>query len=280
MRHHFHLVSLALLAFTFLAQAGCTHRQLRYDHVMQARTITTIYEQQVLDNLAMFSQDTDSLPFFAVPGAGSATVTDNGSVSLSTLNGPARTIAGPLGLTRTNAQSWALTPITDAGVLRSMQVLYQNAVASGIATESSGRRRPVAECTLKGTHCGYSIQVCSQNRAAFSRLVLQVLETALGDPPATPEVMSDPTVEVRKFVYNEDSTVKEVQTYNVSSTSLGINDAVAVGGTGGGEGGTANSGSSSRNLSLPATSIERTKVNNVIRQQQQEILRGVLFPGQ
>lgn len=97
-------MSVFLLAVSLLAQTGCTHRQLRYDNVMQARTLTTIYEQQVLDNLAMFAQSPDSLPFFAVPGAGSASVTDTGSIAASPLNGPIRTIIGPLSLGRGNTQ--------------------------------------------------------------------------------------------------------------------------------------------------------------------------------
>ncbi|MFM2001710.1 MAG: hypothetical protein RI963_1136 [Planctomycetota bacterium] len=50
--------------------SGCTHRQLRWNTTHQAQTLTDIYEQQVLDNLAMFVRNPNSTPFFAFPNAG------------------------------------------------------------------------------------------------------------------------------------------------------------------------------------------------------------------
>ena len=40
---------------------GCTHVQLQKDTVQQARTLSDIYQQQVLDNLAKFVYDFNSL---------------------------------------------------------------------------------------------------------------------------------------------------------------------------------------------------------------------------
>lgn len=60
--------------------AGCAHRQLRWNTVRQSATLTEIYEQQVLDNLAMFVRDPGSLPFFAFPVGGGSDVTDEGSI--------------------------------------------------------------------------------------------------------------------------------------------------------------------------------------------------------
>jgi hypothetical protein len=276
MRYHFHLLSSVLLILSFLAQAGCTHRQLRYDNVMQARTLTTIYEQQVLDNLAMFSQSPDSLPFFAVPGAGSASVTDSGGIAASPLNGPIRTIIGPLQLGRGNTQTWALIPITDPDKLERMQLLYQDATASGIAAKSSKKRGPVAECDLKGNYCGCSIQVCGSNRAAFTRLTLQIIDAAVNDPPTpTPEQ----TVEVQDIIYQkEGGLVQQTRKYNVKAEDLGpvpSSSGVQMG----------SGGSSSRILTAPPSSIVnppeskvRTQIQGTILEQQKQILRGAAFP--
>jgi len=211
---------LSLITLISATNAGCTHRYLRYDHVMQAKSLTTIYEQQVLDNLAMFAQNSSSLPFFAIPGGGTATVNDSGGISAGPLNGPVRTVIGPLGLNRGNVQSWTLIPVTDSAKLERMQVLYQNAIDAGVASRASGRRRPNAECNLKGSYCDSNIQVCAENRAAFTRLVLDVLNAALKDPTPAP---SEPTVEVQDYIYNTDATVKEIRKYTVKSSTLDLN---------------------------------------------------------
>ena len=63
------VVLAAVGLLTYMA-AGCTHTQLRWNTVQQSRTLTDIYEQQVLNNLAMFVYDPNSLPFFSFPNAG------------------------------------------------------------------------------------------------------------------------------------------------------------------------------------------------------------------
>ena len=213
-------------------------------------------------------------------------VNDSGGGNIGILNGPGRTAIGPLTFGRGNSQSWALTPVSDPGKLERMQLLYKDAISSGLAKKTSGRRGLGAECDLKGTYCGCSIQVCSQNRAAFTRLALNVLDTALNDPPAPPAppaAVPEGTVEVQKFSYNDDSTVKEVQKYHVRGSELGLNAVLPE--TGSASGGSTSSGntsdsngSSSRNLSSPSRSTERTRRDNIIKEQQQELLRGVLFP--
>ena len=189
------------------ASLGCTHRQLRHDHVMQARTLTTIYEQQVLDNLAMFSQNIDAVPFFATPSAGSAQVTDNGSIAASTLNGPLRTVLGPLGLSRANTESWTLSPIRDEGKLRKMREAYVEAVSGGVSLRKSNRRSPTSECLLRGTYCDHSIEVCSNSKAAFGELVFRILKEAADSSTPAPA-----TIRVQAYSYNEDGRVSEIRT--------------------------------------------------------------------
>lgn len=190
--------------------SGCAHHNLAYDHISQARTLTNIHEQQVLDNLAMFSSDPNAIPFYAIPSVGSAKVTDNTSIGVSTLNGPLHSVLGPLGLSRNNALTWATIPVTDAAKLAQMQAAYRRALGyfdfideceSEIVRisecESSLARRP---CEKVGKYCGKSIRVCPVSNDAFSRLVLEIMHHAENAP------RGDKTMTVNRIVYNGDGT--------------------------------------------------------------------------
>ena len=77
-RHAPHCAVATSVASLVLLAIGCTHTQLRWNTVRQSRTLTDIYEQQVLNNLAMFVYDPNSLPFFSFPNAGASNVNDVG----------------------------------------------------------------------------------------------------------------------------------------------------------------------------------------------------------
>ena len=53
--------------FVMLWLAGCTHVQLKRNTVRQAFTVGDIQQQQVLNNLARFVYDINSLPSFSIP---------------------------------------------------------------------------------------------------------------------------------------------------------------------------------------------------------------------
>ena len=240
------MMFLFLAVSLMTASLGCTHRQLRHDHVMQARSLTTIYEQQVLDNLAMFSQNIDAVPFFATPSAGSAQVADNGGIAASTLNGPLRTVLGPFELNRANTESWTLAPISDEGKLRKMREHYVAAVSGGISLRKAGRRGPASECLLRGTYCDSSIEVCSQSKAAFGELVLTILkEAADSAAPAT--------VSVRSYTYNEDGKVAEIRTSTQDADTGEI-------------------------VGSPVTRTSSDVIGNLQNEQQRALIRETLFP--
>ena len=79
--------TLALLLLPLLA-VGCTHTQLRYSTTHQSDTVTRIYEQQVLNNLAMFVVNNDAVPHFAIASDGSTDVSDKGMFALGPINTP------------------------------------------------------------------------------------------------------------------------------------------------------------------------------------------------
>jgi hypothetical protein len=121
----------ALVLALSIATSGCTSVQLRRNTVRQAESLSDIYEQQVLDNLAMFVHDPNSLPYFAFPTQGNSTLTDQGSVtsSFTWIPGLSSATLTP-NVTRTNNEAWTLTPIANPRVLELMRCAYQRAVRS------------------------------------------------------------------------------------------------------------------------------------------------------
>jgi hypothetical protein len=127
-----------LLVLCCIPVSGCAHTQLRWNTTHQAKTLTEIYEQQVLDNLAMFVHDAGSLPSFAFPNAGGTDVTDGASFGndmkwvrptnalknfLFTEN------LAKFGSSRSMKEAWTLTPVYDVRRLELMRCAYQDAVA-------------------------------------------------------------------------------------------------------------------------------------------------------
>ena len=128
---------------TIVVAGGCTVGQLRNTTSCQAQTIHDIYQQQVLDNLAMFVHNRNSLPFFAIIGQGTTTLTDTGGIMDS--NGWARNAAGSLLFTsagfnpsfsRAQMAAWQTWPCSDSVKLNVMQCVYRHAVDGCLGTAS------------------------------------------------------------------------------------------------------------------------------------------------
>ena len=119
------------VAFVFVLVSGCTHHQLRFNTVHQARTVADIHTKQVLDNLAKFAHDPHALPHFSYPKGGLAQVTDTAgsdgrwSFLPNTFDGWYFGIKGE----RRNNESYDLVPINDAQKLTLMRCAYQRAVS-------------------------------------------------------------------------------------------------------------------------------------------------------
>lgn len=202
--------------------AGCTHQQLKYNTVQQSGTLSRIYEQQVLDNLAMFVVDNQAIPNFALPSAGSSNVTDTGVIAASPIN-RLQTVIGLEG-SRGMQEAWTLDPIRDPAKLQRMRCAYQRAV--GIVStscpncckleaqfrgekydpkkcdaecsitcgwfETSSNRLdvPKDQCSVYGEYCGCYVWVCPEYRHEFAKLVFTILDYAANDPPAISKVVT------------------------------------------------------------------------------------------
>lgn len=116
---------------------GCTHMQLQRDTLGQFRTVSDLHQQQVLDNLAMFVYDPNSMPYFNVLGTGINEVTDTGSAQniLTFARVAAANLfmvsqdATTLNLQRVARENWSATPVNDPRRLELMRCAYQKVVS-------------------------------------------------------------------------------------------------------------------------------------------------------
>jgi hypothetical protein len=137
-------VLLRMTCLTVAISCGCTATQLRRHTVSQAETVHDIYQQQVLDNLAMFVHNRNSYPYFSLLGQGTTSLTD--TASLADTNSWGRIAAGTFlyataalnpTLTRAQMGSWQTYPINDSVKLNVMQCIYRQAVDSGLGTPTA-----------------------------------------------------------------------------------------------------------------------------------------------
>src|SRR5580658_9942750 len=71
--------------------SGCTHMALQKDTVRTTNTLTDLQYQQVLDNLARFHDNPDTIPSFAVATAGTVSILDTTGAGVSPTYAPTLT---------------------------------------------------------------------------------------------------------------------------------------------------------------------------------------------
>src|SRR5207253_1853911 len=131
--------SAVLLTLLICSVSGCaTHLALRNDTARTTNTLADLQYQQVLDNVARFHADPDTVPSFAIASAGTVSVNDQTGAGVSPTYSPTLTFANqgggalpilsllfPLSAQRTVTENWSLTPITDADNLRRLRCAYR-----------------------------------------------------------------------------------------------------------------------------------------------------------
>jgi hypothetical protein len=140
MKYHYLVIGL-LAVFC----GGCATAPLRNQSVQQAAAVADFQQQQVLDNLAMFAYDYNSMPYFSVANQSGDSVTDqaavNASATFTHLNTqPTSAVAklvdylspGLIGASaqRTMVDAFTITPINDPRKLELMRCAYQLALRS------------------------------------------------------------------------------------------------------------------------------------------------------
>src|SRR2546421_4315789 len=128
-----------LFAGVLFSLSGCaTHLVLRNDTVRTTNTLTELQYQQVLDNVARFHANPDTVPSFAVANAGTVSIADTAGAGVSptyspTLTAaqqgggalPIRSLLFPCTASRAVTENWSLTPITDADNWRRLRCAYR-----------------------------------------------------------------------------------------------------------------------------------------------------------
>lgn len=126
------------LVLALMCTCGCTHAQLRRNTVRQAQSVADIYQQQVMDNLAKFAYDYNSLPHFSTASGGTSQIQDQGTLSYTGtwISSPVQTLNPQL--QRQALESWTMLPVSDPRKLELMRCAFQTAIAPCLGRAPSG----------------------------------------------------------------------------------------------------------------------------------------------
>jgi len=127
-----------LVVGLIFALSGCTQLALRNNTAQITNTLTDLQFQQILDNVARFQDNPDTVPSFAVVTAGTVAVNDQAGAGLSATYSPTLSSAQqgggalpilsllfPFSGQRALSENWSLTPITDSDNLRRLRCAYR-----------------------------------------------------------------------------------------------------------------------------------------------------------
>jgi hypothetical protein len=142
---------LVLLIVAQTSLGGCTSAQLRSSTVGQSMTLSDIYTQQVMTNLAMFAENPAAIPSFAFPNQGTASIQDSANVGgPGYLSGSFVSSPFTVNAARQATENWVLVPVSDAAKLALMRCAYQQAIATCIGVDlSSGSKCPDCQALRK-----------------------------------------------------------------------------------------------------------------------------------
>lgn len=120
------ILRIHILLLVVLFTSGCATRQLRHNTVRHAATLTDLYEHQILNNLARFAVNPETIPHFEIPESGGTNVNDTTRLETEALRG----FRANVGLSGDRAQlhGWVLRPVSDPTRLRRIQCAFQRAV--------------------------------------------------------------------------------------------------------------------------------------------------------
>jgi len=181
----------ALAALLFVG--GCGSAALKDSTLAVGSSLTDLHYRMVLDNLAMFRTDTDSLPWHLK--------ITTGLVQINDTVGGAYTVATPLARTLAVVpsqgwtESWTVVPEVDQQKLRNLMIIYQRAAHGAdfpryFADGDQPGGRPY------GHYGDKYVWVRQGQLAALTELTLQVLggaPVARGERPSTvPGVQINP----------------------------------------------------------------------------------------
>lgn len=134
-----------IVFWLLFVMTGCrTHQSLRKHTSLATATLADLNCQQVLDNVARFAANPDSLPSLAVVSTGSVVVNDQGNIGGASTYAPTLTALQQLGgypilslfltpsVTHNLAETWTMSPVTDSEKLRRIRCAFQRLVQGGL----------------------------------------------------------------------------------------------------------------------------------------------------
>ncbi len=211
---------------------GCTHAQLRKSTLQTASILPDLQHQQVLDNLARFCANPDSLPYFAVTAGGTVQVGDSGNGSITLAWDPTGLVSEVLnlGAARVVSEQYDVGVVVDPSKLDVMRAAYQWTL--GLQTDINRQKLtdyfgeefeltvpsepwfncgpcddvPKCACYV-GKHCHTAVWVTPEGMDALTRFTLAILDVATSGDPIPP-----PTKEVhRRFQGPEGGRLLETE---------------------------------------------------------------------
>lgn len=111
-----------LLLLVLPVSTGCITTHLRHNTATQVSTLTRLQQQIVLDNLAAFRCNPETIPFQANLMSGTSQVVDTGNVGYDDF------IKTFFGISRSVVDQWNVSPVTDEITLRILRVAYRRAL--------------------------------------------------------------------------------------------------------------------------------------------------------
>jgi hypothetical protein len=118
----------AILTLLMLSLCGCVHLKLERTAVSQGSTISDIQYQQVLDNLAHFACDPNSMAWHVKLTGGLVQVADQGNAAVLP-SGAGNTLVSPsVAVSRNVLGQWNVEPVIESDDLELLQLAYQKAI--------------------------------------------------------------------------------------------------------------------------------------------------------
>jgi hypothetical protein len=121
---------MAVLCVVVACTSGCTSARLRQRTINQASTLPELQYQQVLDNLALFAENPEAIPWHANLREGTTQVTDSLSGGAALDTGPPVTWFPQLLGSRTAVGQWGMSPVIERTELRLLRFAYRRAHGS------------------------------------------------------------------------------------------------------------------------------------------------------
>jgi hypothetical protein len=153
-----------------VALSGCQHIQLENHTLRQASTLSDLQYRQVLSNIAMFSENCNSLPYYSLVGAGTTNISDNVSasdaLSFEKVFNDGQFLGfrydkngASLGGQITSGEQWGTTSVLNPDALLLMRCVYQMTVC-GSACDCDCQKNVATyfernPCYLEAMHPGW-----------------------------------------------------------------------------------------------------------------------------